>query len=101
VSEQTTISIVIRGPIARPDLPGLCDHVIELLEASGATIAVCDVGAAGPDAVSVDALARIGRIAREHGCDVRVRGASDDLRTLIAFMGLQAVLLDGRGPGFG
>ena len=93
MNEQTTISIVVRGPIARADLPGLCDHVSELLETSGATIAVCDVCDIGPDAVSVDALARLWRIGREHGCEVRVCGASDDLRSLIAFMGLQEVLL--------
>ena len=93
MNEQTTISIVVRGPIARPDLPGLCDHVSELLEMSGATSAICEVCAVDPDAVSVDALARILLIAREHGCDVNVRGASDELRTLIAFMGLQEVLL--------
>jgi ABC-type transporter Mla MlaB component len=93
VNEQTTISIVVRGPIAPADLPELCDYVTGLLETSGATIAICDLFDAGPDAVSVDALARIRRIAREHGCDVTVRGASDDLRALIEFMGLQQVLL--------
>lgn len=95
MNEQTTISIVVRGSIARPDLPGLCDHVTELLETSGATIAVCDACDLGPDAVTVDALARILVIAREHGCDVKVRGASDDLCTLITFMGLREVLLGG------
>jgi hypothetical protein len=53
VNEQTTISIVARGPIARPDLPGLADRVTELLDTSGATVAVCDVCAVAPDAVSV------------------------------------------------
>jgi ABC-type transporter Mla MlaB component len=67
--------------------------VRELLETSGATLAICDVCDAGSDAVSVDALARIRRIAREHGCEVRVCGASDDLRSLITFVGLQEVLL--------
>jgi ABC-type transporter Mla MlaB component len=93
VNEQTTISIVVRGPIARPDLPGLGSRVTELLETSGATFAVCDVCEAGPNAASVDALARILLIAREHGCEIRVFGASDGLRRLIAFMGLQEVLL--------
>jgi len=93
VNEQTTISIVVRGPIARPDLPGLCDHVSELLEMSGASIALCDVCSVDPDAVSVDALARIRLIARARGCDVKVQGASDDLRNLIALLGLQEVLL--------
>ena len=93
MNEQTTISIVVRGPIARPDVSGLCDHVSELLEMSGASTALCDVRRVEPDAVSVDALARIRLVAREHGCDVKVHGASDDLRSLIALMGLQKVLL--------
>jgi ABC-type transporter Mla MlaB component len=94
VNEQTTISIVVRGPIARPDVPGLCDAVSELLETSGASVALCDVCSVEPDAVSVDALARIRLIARERSCDVMLVGASTDLRNLIAFMGLQDVLLD-------
>jgi ABC-type transporter Mla MlaB component len=93
VNEQTTISIVVRGPIARSDLPALCDHLSELLEMSGASIALCDVCRVHADAVSVEALARIRLIARAHGCDVRVRGASDELRNLIGFMGLQEALL--------
>lgn len=93
MSEQTPISIVVRGPIARSDLPGLCDHVAELIEVSGATIARCDLCRVAPDAVSVDALARIRLVAREHGCAVKVDGVPAHLSDLIAFMGLQEVLL--------
>lgn len=89
---QNAISLVIWGPIARPDLPGLRDRVCGLLEGSGAVIAVCDVGGVDPDAVTVDALARLQLAARRHGCQVRLRGASSDLRDLVAFMGLEDVL---------
>jgi len=92
VNKQTTISIVVRGPIARPDLPGLCDRVCGVLERRAATIVLCDVCGVGSDAVTIDALARLQLAARRHGCQVRLRGASDDLRDLVAFMGLEDVL---------
>lgn len=88
------ITFTIRGPIARPDLPGLCDRVCGLLERSRPSVAFCDVGGVDPDAVTVDALARLQLAARRHGCQVRLRSASDDLRRLLAFMGLEDVLPD-------
>ncbi len=92
MNEKTTISFALRGPIARPDLPGLCDRVCALLEASRAAIAWCDVCGVDSDAVTVDALARLQLAARQHGCQVRLLGASDELRDLVAFMGLEDVL---------
>jgi hypothetical protein len=44
------------------------------------------------DAVTVDALARLQVGARRNGCQVRLRGASDELRALVGFMGLCDVL---------
>jgi ABC-type transporter Mla MlaB component len=92
VGKQSTVSFAIRGPIARPDLPGLCDRVCGVLERRGALIAECDVCGVDTDAVTVDALARLQLAARRHGCQVRLRGASDELCDLVAFMGLQDVL---------
>jgi ABC-type transporter Mla MlaB component len=92
VDEQSTISFAIRGPVARPDLPGLCERVCGLLESSGAVVALCDVCGVDADAVTIDALARLQLAARRHGCQVRLVGASDHLREVVAFMGLQDVL---------
>ncbi len=92
MNEKTTISFAVRGPIARPDLPGLCDRVCALLEASGAAIAWCDVCGVESDAVTVDALARLQLAAGRHGCQVRLQRASDELRDLVTFMGLEDVL---------
>jgi ABC-type transporter Mla MlaB component len=92
VNEKTTISFAVRGPINRPDLPGLCGRVCALLEASGAAIAWCDVCGVESDAVTVDALARLQLAAGRHGCQVRLQGASDELRDLVTFMGLEDVL---------
>ena len=87
-----TIAFAIRGPIARDDLPGLCNRVCALLEAGRAATAVCDVRGVDPDAVRVDALARLQLAAGRHGCQVRLRHASSELRALVTFMGLQDVL---------
>ncbi|HUA48894.1 MAG TPA: STAS domain-containing protein [Solirubrobacteraceae bacterium] len=91
-SPPRAITFTIEGPIERDDLPGLCDRVCALLEGSGATVAWCDVAGVDADAVTVDALARLQLAARRHRCLVRLQGASDELRTLIAFMGLEDVL---------
>jgi ABC-type transporter Mla MlaB component len=93
-SAPQTVAFAIRGPIARDDLPGLCARVCELLERTGAGIALCDVHGVDADAVTVDALARLQLGARRHGCRVRLRGASSELRDLVAFMGLSDVLTD-------
>jgi ABC-type transporter Mla MlaB component len=90
----TAVVFTIEGPIARADLPGLCERVCGLLERSRARLAVCDVGGVDVDAVTVDALARLQLAARRHGCQVRLRGASDELRRLVAFMGLENVLAE-------
>jgi ABC-type transporter Mla MlaB component len=91
---QGTIVFAIDGPIARADLPGLCDRVCSLLEQSHAGVALCDVSGVDIDAVTVDALARLQLAARRHGCQVRLQSASNDLLELVAFMGLRDVLPD-------
>ena len=87
-----TIAFPVEGPIARADLPGLCERVCALLETSGADIALCDVNGIEPDGMTVDALARLQLAARRHGCEVRLRHASSELLELLAFMGLRDVL---------
>ena len=86
-----TAAFSIRGPIARTDLPGLCSRVRTVLRESRASIVLCDVTGIEPDAVTVDALARLQLAARQHGCEVRLCGAADDLLELVAFMGLEDV----------
>lgn len=84
---------VIRGPIARADLPGLCDRVCAAPTASGRGVVHCGVAGVEPDAVTVDALARLQLAAGRIGFRVRLENASADLRDLIAFMGLEDVFL--------
>jgi ABC-type transporter Mla MlaB component len=87
-----TFVFAIDGPIARSDLAPLCDQVCALLDRTGADIALCDATEIAPDAVSVDALARLHLAVRRRGCQARVRGASSELLELLAFMGLRDVL---------
>jgi len=89
-----TLVFAIRGPIARDDLPGLCDRVCALLHESAPEVAYCDVRDVPADAVTVDALARLQLAARRTGCHVRLREASPALRDLLGFMGLDDVLPD-------
>jgi ABC-type transporter Mla MlaB component len=86
------MTFAITGPIARADLPGLCARVCGLLERSRACVALCDVTGVDVDVVTVDALARLQLAAQRRGCLVRLRNASEELRALVAFMGLEDVL---------
>ncbi|MBD0291506.1 MAG: STAS domain-containing protein [Thermoleophilia bacterium] len=92
VSAERSVAFTVRGPIAPADLPGLCERVCGLLSAGAADVVVCDVRTVEPDAVTVDALARLQLAARRTGCRVRLRHASRELRELVAFMGLTDVL---------
>jgi ABC-type transporter Mla MlaB component len=86
------VAFAIRGPIARADLPGLCERVCALLERNDGDVVLCDVDGVAADAVTVDALARLQLAAQRHRCQVRLCGASSELLELVAFMGLSDVL---------
>ena len=88
------IAFTIQGPLERSDLPGLCDRVCAILQDGRPEVAYCEVSGVEADAVSVDALARLQLAAQRHACRVRLRGASEELRALVAFMGLADVLTE-------
>jgi ABC-type transporter Mla MlaB component len=94
ITGPRAIAFSIDGPIARSDLPGLCDRVCALLREGRPDVAYCDVDGVEPDAVTVDALARLQLAAQRHACRVRLRGASEELRALVVFMGLADVLTE-------
>jgi ABC-type transporter Mla MlaB component len=93
-SRPQPLVFAIEGPIRRADLPGLCDRVCALLEEHAGRTLLCDVRGIDPDAVTVDALARLQLAARRRGCQIRLRHASTELLALVAFMGLADVLPD-------
>ena len=53
---------------------------------------VCDVGALAPDAVAVEALARLQLGARREGVRLQLSGVTQEMRDLLAFCGLSDVL---------
>jgi ABC-type transporter Mla MlaB component len=93
-SAPQTFAFAIRGPIVRSDLPGLTDRVCALLRGRSAVTAFCDVAGVEPNAVTVDALARLQVAAGRLGYTVRLRNASAALRDLVTLMGLCDVLTD-------
>jgi len=79
--------------MARGDIPALCERVRRVLEVSDAELIVCDVAAlVDPDAVTVDALARLQLTARRLGRWIRLRHACGELQELLTLMGLEDVV---------
>ena len=96
--EPKTIELGITGQILSVDIPCLCSHARRLLESGDADRLVCDVGAlADPDAVTIEALARLQLTARRVGSQIGLRNASRELRELIDFVGLSSVVPLSRG----
>jgi ABC-type transporter Mla MlaB component len=93
-----SVAFAIQGPLSRAELPDLCARVCGLLEETAAEVVVCDVHGVEPDAVTVDALARLQLAARRHGRQIRLCSTSPALRDLVSFMGLTDVLPE-RAPG--
>jgi ABC-type transporter Mla MlaB component len=91
--EPTGVVLIIGGPITRADTPELCERARVLLERSEAELVVCDVGALiAPDAVTVDALARLQLTALRLGRRVRLRDACGELQELLGLTGLSESL---------
>jgi ABC-type transporter Mla MlaB component len=87
------IVVALGGPIAPPDVPALWERVRDLLTGSEVDLVLCDVAAlVAPDAVTVDALARLQLTARRAGCRVRLRHPCSELQDLLGLMGLSDVL---------
>ena len=89
----STIVICIDGPITRGDVATLCENLRRALAANPVDVVVYDVGSlVDPDLVAVDALARLQLTAKRHGCSIRLRHADDELRALLALVGLRQIL---------
>ena len=91
-TRPTTIVFAIPSPLGRGDLTPLCMRMYMMLQATRAEVALCDVSALSPDAVSIDALARIQLTARRLGGHILLRSATADLCGLLALTGLSGVL---------
>jgi ABC-type transporter Mla MlaB component len=81
--------LVLTGPIARADIPVICERTRVRLECGGAGPVVCDVGAlTEADVGTVDVLARLLLTARRLGREVRLSGVSCELREVLTLVGL-------------
>ena len=88
-----TIDLVFTGAIDRARIPALCDRLDAVLECSDADLVLCDVGAVvHPDAVTIDAMARMHLTALRLGRRIRFHQACGELLDLLAFVGLSDVL---------
>lgn len=90
--------LVMSGPVARDAIPAMCERARRLLQGCDAGPVACDVGAlAEPDAITIDALARLQLTARRIGRRVELRSACEELEDLLTLTGLLGVLTVG-GP---
>jgi len=89
-----TLVVIVKAPILRTDIKGLCTRLCGLLDGSDAPRVVCDVAAfADPDAVTIDALAQFQLAVRRRGKSIELRNASPRMRGLLALMGLSEVFV--------
>ena len=90
---KRTIRFTVWGPILRSDIEGLTVRVCRLLEQGKPEIALCECRSIDvPDAVVVEALARLQLAAQRNACRVWLVNASQELHDLVAFMGLTDVI---------
>ena len=88
----STPVLSLGSPLARADLPALCERGRELLVASGAQVLVCDASRlVEVDAVALDAIARLQLTARRLGGRICVRHAPVELEELLRFTGLAEI----------
>ena len=86
--------LVLPAPVRRADVPDLCDRARDLMTGRLDEALECDVAGVGdPDLRTVEALARVGLVARRLGTSIRLRGPSVELLDLLAFCGLRLELL--------
>ena len=83
--------LVVSGPLARDDIPSVCERAEYVLRACGHDL-VCDISGLEASAVAVEALASVLLTAHRRGRRCIMRGARRELEELIAFMGLDPVL---------
>lgn len=87
------IVVVLNASITRAEIPRLCEGARKQLESSDAAVVICDAHAlTDPDAVAVDAVARLQLTAKRLGRDMKLRHACAEMQELIALAGLSDVL---------
>jgi ABC-type transporter Mla MlaB component len=91
--EPRALSFTVRGPITRADLCGLTHRLRRSLTAKKPDVVICDLAVSiTPETETVDALARLQLTARRSGAKLTIQDASDQLRELLEFVGLDDVV---------
>jgi hypothetical protein len=82
--------------VARPPtadaVRSLCGPVESYIARSGARLVICDARSLAADVPTLDALARLHLTGSRLGCRIRIRGASEALIELAAFLAFDRVL---------
>lgn len=93
VAPDKTTVLVITGPLDPDDVLTLCERLRALLEGSDIEVVDCDVTALDePDAVTIEALARLQLTARRMGRSIQLVQPCPQLQDLLALTGLGDVL---------
>jgi hypothetical protein len=85
-------AFVFRGSIRPADMPALCERARVLFGDAPTGRVICRAGGLHPELATVEALARLGLLARQVGLEIRFEGASPALRELVRLVGLSEVL---------
>ena len=90
---EAPLVIALSNSVTRADIPTFCERVRKRFEQCQGRVVICDAGAVtDPDAVAVDAVARLQLTAKRLGCELILRHASAELEELIALAGLSEIV---------
>lgn len=78
--------------VHRSGVPDLCARLRRLLAGAAGPVIVDAAALTEPDAVTLEALARLALTARRQGGSLRLRHAGEPLRRLLEFAGLAGVV---------
>ncbi|MGW8982498.1 ABC-type transporter Mla maintaining outer membrane lipid asymmetry, MlaB component, contains STAS domain [Streptomyces sp. Ncost-T6T-1] len=105
VDAENPIALTVTGRVSRAVVPDLCAELERALAGPrGAALAPgaavdCDVGGViRPDLTVVEAVARLGLVARRSGHTLRLRRVPPELRALLDLVGLADVVALEEGP---
>jgi ABC-type transporter Mla MlaB component len=91
--EYASPVFVVYPPVARTDLPGLCQRLADLIAACEAEVIACDLTALGVlDAVTIDLVARLDLTAIRLGRRIRLTQPDPRLSGLLRLFGLDGVI---------
>lgn len=85
--------LTLPATIAPGDIPVVCRHLTKVAVGNRAAVVLCDLGnLTRPDAVTLDALARLQLTAQRLGITIALTGTSSDLIELLTMSGFDTVL---------